>query len=183
MDAPSRLLSISLILVLSLVVVGGATDLWLDGPEKWFTFHAALELLLLLFSAGCLVFFWRSWRDSERAAGVIRTALAHSQESLAERQAERDQWRASAEHALAGLGRAIDAQFDTWSLTPAEREVAVLLLKGLGHKQIAGRTGRSERTVRQHAVSIYGKAGLGGRAELAAFFLQDLTLPNSVARP
>jgi hypothetical protein len=32
--------------------------------------------------------------------------------------------------------------------------------------------------VRQHAVSVYQKAGLGGRAELAAFFLQDLMLPE-----
>lgn len=179
MNAPSRLLSLSLIIVLSLVVIGGATDLWLDGPEKWFTMHAALELMLLLFSAGCLVFFWRSWRDSERDAEVVRSALAQSEQSLAERQRERDRWRASAEQALAGLGLAIDAQFDTWQLTHTEREIAVLLLKGLGHKQIAAQTGRSERTVRQHAVSIYGKAGLAGRAELAAFFLQDLTLPGA----
>ena len=178
MDAPSRSLSLSLILVLSLIVAGGATDLWLDGPEKWFTVHAALEILLLLCSSAGLIFFWRSWRESEREARAIRIALTQSQESLAERRAERDRLRADAEHALAGLGKAIDAQFDSWSLTPTEREVAVLLLKGLGHKQIAGQTGRSERTVRQHAVSVYGKAGLSGRAELAAFFLQDLMLPS-----
>jgi DNA-binding NarL/FixJ family response regulator len=76
----------------------------------------------------------------------------------------------------------MDAQFTAWGLTAAEREVAVLLLKGLGHKQIAGRTGRSERTVRQHAVAVYRKSGLGGRAELAAFFLDDLILPPVPAR-
>ena len=53
-----------------------------------------------------------------------------------------------------------------------------MLLKGLGHKQIAAATGRSERTVRQHAGVVYEKSGLGGRAELAAFFLQDLMLPE-----
>jgi len=50
----------------------------------------------------------------------------------------------------------------------------VQLLKGQGHKQIAAATGRSERTVRQHAVAVYQKSGLGGRAELAAFFLDSL---------
>jgi hypothetical protein len=40
----------------------------------------------------------------------------------------------------------------------------------------AARTSRSERTVRQHAVSIYQKSGLGGRAELAAFFLEGVRL-------
>ena len=76
------------------------------------------------------------------------------------------------------LGRAIDAQFAVWQLTPAEREVALLVLKGHGHKQIAGLTSRSERTVRQHAGVIYDKSGLRGRAELSAYFLQDLMLPE-----
>jgi DNA-binding NarL/FixJ family response regulator len=57
--------------------------------------------------------------------------------------------------------------------------VALLLLKGYGHKQVAARTDRSERTVRQHAVSVYSKSGQGGRAELAAFFLEGLMLPQA----
>ena len=56
-------------------------------------------------------------------------------------------------------------------------EVSLLLLKGYGHKEIAALLGRSERTVRQHAVAVYRKSHLSGRAELAAFFLEDLFLP------
>ena len=52
-----------------------------------------------------------------------------------------------------------------------------MLLKGLEHKQIAAIQGKSERTVRQHAIAVYKKSGLGGRAELSAFFLEDLLLP------
>jgi hypothetical protein len=33
--------------------------------------------------------------------------------------------------------------------------------------------------VRQHAVSVYRKSGLAGRAELAAFFFEDMLLPSS----
>jgi hypothetical protein len=33
-------------------------------------------------------------------------------------------------------------------------------------------------TVRQHAVAVYRKSGLAGRAELSAFFLEDLLLPH-----
>jgi DNA-binding NarL/FixJ family response regulator len=84
-----------------------------------------------------------------------------------------------AQAALVGLGRAIENRFSAWGLTSAEREVALLLLKGHSHKQIAFTTGRSERTVRQHAVAVYEKSGLAGRAELAAFFLEDLMLPGS----
>jgi DNA-binding NarL/FixJ family response regulator len=50
-------------------------------------------------------------------------------------------------------------------------------LKGHGHKQIAALTGRGERTVRQHAVTVYQKSGLRGRAELAAFFLEGVLIP------
>jgi hypothetical protein len=53
----------------------------------------------------------------------------------------------------------------------------MLLLKGLGHREAAAVLERSERTVRQHAVSVYRKSGLAGRAELSAFFLEDLLLP------
>ena len=84
------------------------------------------------------------------------------QRSLVERQAERDAWRERATQSLQGLGRAVSQQFRDWELTPAEREVAVLLLKGQSHKEIATATGRSERTVRQHAIAAYHKAGVGG---------------------
>ena len=55
----------------------------------------------------------------------------------------------------------------------------MLLLKGHSHKYIARLTSRSERTVRQHAIRAYQKAGVGGRVELAGFFLGGLMLPES----
>ena len=51
------------------------------------------------------------------------------------------------------------------------------MLKGLSFKEIAPVRGTSERTVRQQALAVYAKAGLAGRAELAAFFLEDLLVP------
>ncbi len=38
----------------------------------------------------------------------------------------------------------------------------------------------SEATARQQARAVYRKAGLAGRHDLAAFFLEDLVLPNVV---
>jgi DNA-binding CsgD family transcriptional regulator len=45
------------------------------------------------------------------------------------------------------------------------------MLQGLRYQQIAGERGTSERTVRQPAQIILKKAGLDGRADLAAHFL------------
>lgn len=167
-------------LILALVVFGIAAatgfDVFLDQPESWLSFHTIYEVAI---AAGGLVVstaLWLGWVRAVQASAALRR-------SLAERSAERDQWRASAEQALEGMGRAIDEQFHEWHLTPTEREVALALLKGRSHKEIAADTGRSERTVRQHAVTVYQKAGLGGRAELGAFFLEDLMLPATRPEP
>ena len=154
-------------ILLAVVALGGAADLYFDQPARWLTPHVLVELTLMVVSGGTALFLARGWRRAE-------ASLAGTRRSLAEREAERDAWRSRAEASLSGLGRAIDEQCTAWGLTPAEREVALHLLKGQGHKQIAAVTGRSERTVRQHAVAVYEKSGLGGRAELAAFFLDGL---------
>ncbi len=153
------------------VVAGGVIDLILDRPPSWRSAHVLFEVVLIAFSLGLAGYLWVSWYRAARS-------LAEARHLLATRQEERDRWRHSAQTALEGLARAIDAQFAAWDLTPAEREVATLVLRGLGHKQIAAQTGRSERTVRQHAVAVYRKSALNGRAELAAFFLGALPLPT-----
>lgn len=66
-------------------------------------------------------------------------------------------------------------------LSPAERQIALLLLKGLSHKEIAQIRLVSETTVRQQARSLYRKAGLSGRNDLAAFFLEDLLGPREAS--
>lgn len=163
---------------LLVVVVGGVTDIVLDRPTSWFSAHIAVELGMVLVSLTFAILIFSRWRQSTVALKNARVTLAATSQALQERQAERDAWRASAEQALTGFGAAIDRQFSSWQLTRAEREVALLLLKGLGHKQVAAQLGRSERTVRQQAVDVYRKAGLQGRSELAAFFLQDVVLPS-----
>ena len=168
---------LQLILGIALVsiMVGGTVDLILDEPESWLSFHVFFEVLII---AGAMVMattLWLGWWRSVQSVEELRR-------SLEERREERDAWRASAEHALEGMGRAIDRQFDGWELTSAEREVALLLLKGHSHKAIARHTGRSPQTVRQHAAAVYRKGELSGRAELSAFFLEDLMLPGSERR-
>jgi len=153
------------------VVVGGLTDLWLDAPDSIFTLHVLLEVTIVTVSLGLGAYLLRGWHRTARS-------LESARDELEARRVERDEWRRRAEKLLRGLGREIDRQFDEWELTPSEKEVALLLVKGYSHKQIAAMTDRSERTARQHATSAYSKAGLTGRHQLAAFFLEDLMLPH-----
>jgi DNA-binding CsgD family transcriptional regulator len=125
--------------------------------------------LIVVTAVGVVFLFGRVKRQHEEQLSLIR--------DLEVARAEGAEWRMEMREVLRGLGEAIDGQFDRWALTPAEREVALLMLKGLSHKEIAAVREASERTVRQQARSIYSKANLSGRAALSAFFLEDLLLP------
>jgi DNA-binding CsgD family transcriptional regulator len=132
-----------------------------------------LELIditpIVLTSVGVVLLFRVTQQQREEHVKVIRDL------ELARAQGQR--WRAEARTFLNGLGEAIEKQFSRWNLTEAEREVALLLLKGLSHQEIATVRSVSERTVREQARSIYSKAGLTGRTALSAFFLEDLLAP------
>jgi DNA-binding CsgD family transcriptional regulator len=135
-------------------------------------------------AAGGLIGF--AWLGSQ-----LRAVFAEARESrklaaelelhLVAARGEAERWKKEAAGALAGLSEAIDAQLERWNLTGSEKEVALLLLKGLSHREISTLRGTSEPTVRQQSRALYKKAGLAGRHELAAFFLEDLMLPGSKA--
>jgi len=143
-----------------------------EEPELTFQqilLELAEPLLIVLAIAGVVHLLGRVKRQHEEQLSLIR--------DLEVARTEGAQWRADMRELLRGLGEAIDGQFDRWKLTAAEREIALLMLKGLSHKEIAAIRAASERTVRQQARAIYAKANLSGRAALSAFFLEDLLLP------
>lgn len=119
------------------------------------------------------------WRGLRAAEAMVATL----DRDLQAARVEAGRYRAEAREALAGLGHAIDAQFERWALTVAEREVGLLLLKGLTHREVAEVRDTSEATVRQQALAIYRKSGLRSRSDLSAFFLEDLLLPREPVHP
>lgn len=76
--------------------------------------------------------------------------------------------------ARGALAEVIDRQFEAWALTPAERDVGLLALKGLDVAEIAALRNAAQGTVRAQLTRIYAKAGVSGRAQFAAFFVEDL---------
>lgn len=146
-------------------------EIW-EEPELT-TNEILLELieptLIVLTAAGLVHLMGRMKSQHQEHLTLIR--------DLDVARSEGAQWRRDMRELLQGLGNAIDAQFDRWGLTAAEREVAMLLLKGLSHKDIAVVRECSDRTARQQARAVYAKANLSGRAALSAFFLEDMLLP------
>ena len=76
--------------------------------------------------------------------------------------------------ASGAFANVVDERFGEWSLTPAEREVGWLSIKGFSVAEIADLRGTSESTVKVQSTAIYKKAGVNGRAQLLAAFVEDL---------
>jgi DNA-binding CsgD family transcriptional regulator len=132
--------------------------------------HVLFESVVMALALAGSVIMWLQFRTVQLRADRLSVDL-----EAARREAQH--FREEAHDALRGLGEAIDNQFTRWSLSPAEREIALLLLKGLSHKEIAEVRSTIETTIRQQALAVYRKSGLRSRAELSAFFLEDLLLP------
>ena len=162
------LVSAALLLVLALAALDLIEDA-AQGQDRWRLLGDAAYLGLMV---AVLAYLWRHVPSTTR-----RQNLALTREIVS---AHRDlaSWRERATALIAGLREVVDQQFDLWKLSAAEKEVALLLVKGLSLKEIAALRETSERTVRQQASVVYAKSKLGGRAELAAFFLEDLLSPQ-----
>jgi DNA-binding CsgD family transcriptional regulator len=159
------------------VALFAAIDIWADLREGSTFAHVAAEAgVLLVGLLGSIGMAHRLVLTLRRARAAQREAVELA-EQLEVTRAEANRWRSEARDLMQGLAAALDTQFDRWSLSPAEKEVALLLLKGLSHKDIAEIRAVTEATARQQARAVYKKGGLSGRHDLAAFFLEDLMLP------
>jgi DNA-binding NarL/FixJ family response regulator len=158
------------------VLVG--LDLLLDLRGGTTAIHAMIEGAVVAIGLVAAIRFAMRVRTVAREARELRVQTEQLGARLAASHAEAQRWRRDAGDLIAGLATAIDRQLDQWQLSPAEKEVALLLLKGLSHKEIAELREVSETTVRHQARALYRKAGLSGRNDLAAFFLEDLLGPH-----
>jgi DNA-binding CsgD family transcriptional regulator len=175
----ARLLAGALVAFL-LVAALAAVDILADIGEGTTIPHVVSEsgvLVVALLGSAFMV---------QRLALVLRRARAIEREAddlkhrLAATEADAQRWRGEARDLMKGLAVSLDQQFNRWALSPAEKETALLLLKGLSHKEIAKVRSVGDTTARQQARAVYKKAGLSGRYDLAAFFLEDLMLPLAV---
>ena len=163
---------VRLIILFAAIAELMAVDLADDLGSRTDPLHLALETGVFALAAAGAALLWR-------AVAEARAEAAQLGRDLEAAQADAQRWRDDAHDVLAGLGAAMGRQFGRWALTDAERGVALLLLQGLSHKEIASARDTSERAVRQQALAVYRKAGVHSRAELAAFFLRDVPLASA----
>ena len=156
--------------VLFFIALGLSFDVWNDWSSGAASYHLWIEAFVVLLTFVALIWIWRDNSALRKKVSGISAQLIDSKK-------ESEKWRTEHQTLIHGLGSAIEKQLTQWQLTKTEQDVAVLLLKGLSFKEIADIRNTSEKTVRQHSLKIYEKSNLAGRAELSAFFLEDLLNP------
>ncbi len=118
-----------------------------DLPIIFITGHGDIPMSVKAMKAGALEFLTKPVRDQD-LLDAVRVAL------------DRDRQRRRSERSLADLR----GRFEL--LTPREREVMTLVTVGLMNKQVAGKIGISEITVKVHRHNAMLKLGARSLAEL-----------------
>jgi DNA-binding CsgD family transcriptional regulator len=75
----------------------------------------------------------------------------------------------------------LGGKFTDWKLSTSEREVALLLIKGLSIQEIADIRETKTGTIKSQCSAIYRKAEVKGRNELVAYFVEDLLSGESLS--
>lgn len=165
-----------LLLLGAFIFIGllAAVDIVADIGEGTQRLHIIVEVIVFIIAiSSASAIFLRLLKEARSSRLLVNEMTLELQKN----REETKEWRNETQILLQGLGASIDKQFDRWRLSPAEKEIGLFLLKGLSHKEVAYLRGVSEATARQQARSIYKKAGLAGRHDLSAFFLEELALP------
>jgi FixJ family two-component response regulator len=116
-------------------------------PIIFITGHGDIPMSVKAMKAGAVDFLTKPFRDQEMLDAVTG-ALQRDRERRIEEQSDSD----------------IRARFE--SLTPREREIMALVTAGLMNKQVGGRIGISEMTVKIHRGHVMRKMGTKSLADL-----------------
>ncbi len=159
--------SLAIFILIFSIALGDIIYDWEEAGK--FDPHIIVEIFMALASfIAITVLFTSTWLSKKELIKTLQS-LDKANKSLdtAEHQTKK---------LMDDLSQVIQAQFTSWQFTESEKEVALLLLKGLSLKEIAAVRETKEKTVRQQASNLYKKAHISGRHELVAFFFEDLLI-------
>lgn len=161
-------------LMLIFISIFTLIDIILDMKEGVLLNHLIHEGAIWLFCMVGAIFQFRviKWQNNELAEFKLK--IEDLNLTNVKLKTEQENFQRKISHLSSEFLINIDDQFDKWEFTRAEKEIALLLIKGLAMKEIADIRQSSENTVRQQSSQIYRKSSLAGRMELGAFFLDDL---------
>ncbi len=160
-----------------LFVLGtSALEIFLEISDGQAFGSMAYDLIRFLISAGVLALLAAEYIFQQQELRSLREQLERGRGRLSQLDNHSEE--------LGNQYRAVmQEQFVAWQLTPSEQDVVIMMLKGLSFREIAELRETREKTVRQQATSVYRKAGVTSRNELAAWFLEDMLEPRTATEP
>jgi DNA-binding CsgD family transcriptional regulator len=156
-----------LIGMLVIVIVINTTDFLKDilHGDEWL--HISLEVITVFLSLWGIVMLIQQINNRSQEISKLNKKIEKSEQDLALSHTK-----------LKEIGREysvyLHKQFEDWNLTPSEKDVALILLKGLSFKEMAEVRNTKEKTIRQQASTIYKKSNVAGRHEFSAWFFEDM---------
>ncbi|EQC46578.1 LuxR C-terminal-related transcriptional regulator [Bacteriovorax sp. Seq25_V] len=144
-------------------------DIYEDFSEGAPLSHVTKEAAIMLLGLVGIFMLWKSYFS-------IKLQNESQKHDIVKLKNDLQSYKLRTQDLSEGLSGMINQQLIDWNLTESEKDIALLLLKGLSLREIAEIRNSSEKTIKQHASNLYAKANLNGRAELSAFFLEDLLI-------
>ena len=158
-----KIITVALLIITTLNFLDVMVDLSLNVP----TSHIIEESMIVLIAGVLAIYLIFDIRKRTRNTRKLITQLHSANDQLHTMSKQLQQ-------AKTQYFEAIEAQFNDWKLTPSEKEVALLMIKGLSTAEIAATRNTKEKTVRQQASTVYAKSELEGRYALSAWFFDDI---------
>ncbi len=154
MNTPGLVLLMTVQLICAVFFVSDATsDFLTEGGLVSIDLHLTFEIIATVTLLAAIAFEARILRDLLERKALLEDSLVAARSEV---------------------HKVITAQFATWRLSPAEADIAMFLVKGLGTREIAEIRGNAEGTVKAHFNSIFRKAGVHSRAELLSLLIDRL---------
>lgn len=154
--------------LLAMIIFFKLLDLHSDFMSAAGNHHLLQEIILIVLSLTLFVYLiWDIYRRTKQTRQLAKQ-LEQSHQQI-------EQISKAVIESKKKFFDAIQDQFDQWQLSPKEKDVALLLVKGYSKSDIANLYAKSQRTVEHQASAVYRKAGVQGRHELAALFFEDLS--------
>jgi DNA-binding CsgD family transcriptional regulator len=164
LDNKERLIVSATILMSIIFIVFDVTEDLQNGSSMA---HVIKEIIIVCMGLLVLVTLWFKFFSSNKKNQRLIADIKILNSDL-------EKYKNETKALAQGLSLKIDAQLKSWGLTPAEQEVALLLLKGLSNAEIAQVRSSSESTVRGQVNALFKKSHMHGRSEFSAFFLEDI---------
>jgi len=138
------------------------TDIYLEGDKNK---EEGLKIATEFSKMGYPVIIMTSAADLE----IARDGMNHGASYLLEKPFEIEKLISvltSVWEEPRGLQALLERFLDIHKLTPKEKEISRLLVKGLSNKEVASVTGNTEKTIKYHLTSIFEKCGVHSRTEM-----------------